>query len=206
MQTKLQAPGPQAGPALPALKNLIAAINSQDPDQIASFVHNNFDSNHTDQDSWSTRCCEPDEVTRTLNNVGKRSGGLIIESAYPHGSGITAFTRTKLRARKLYIDLECGNSEPCLIESYQMVALSPGPENFLPKPRPDVATETRLETLKRALRKHQPDSSSRGLCLSPDMEKFCSVVHTATLTEHVIFRFPSIRRFSSHLLGSFLRV
>jgi len=150
VQTKLQAPGPQAGPALPALKNLIAAINSQDPDQIASFVHNNFDSNHTDQDSWSTRCCEPDEVTRTLNNVGKRSGGLIIESAYPHGSGITAFTRTKLRARKLYIDLECGNSEPCLIESYQMVALSPGPENFLPKPRPDVATETRLETLKRA--------------------------------------------------------
>ncbi|HKR26616.1 MAG TPA: serine hydrolase domain-containing protein [Terriglobales bacterium] len=73
-----------------------------------------------------------------------------MESAYPHGTGITAFAKTKLKGGKLYIDLECGNSEPCRIKSYQMVALSPGPETFLPKPEPDVPTETRLETLKRA--------------------------------------------------------
>lgn len=149
-QTKLQAPGPQAGTASPALKNLIDAINSQDPSHIASFVQKNFDTNHIDQDSWSTRCCEPDEVIRTLDNVGKRSGGLIVESSYPHGTGITAFAKTKLRGWKLYIDLECGKTEPCRIESYQIVALSPAPEYFLPKPEPDVPTETRLETLKRA--------------------------------------------------------
>jgi len=149
-QTKQPAPKPQEEPGSPALKNLIEAINSRDPGRIASFVLKNFDTNHADQDSWSTHCCEPNEVARTLDNIGRRSGGLIVESAYPHGTGITAFAKTKLKGGKLYIDLECGNTEPCRIESYQILSLSPGPQNFLPKPQADVSTEKRLETLKRA--------------------------------------------------------
>jgi CubicO group peptidase (beta-lactamase class C family) len=133
------------------LTKFIAAINSQDLGQIRTYVEHNFEVNQTDQDSWPTHCCAPNEVAETLFNVARRSGGLSQDSTIPHGLGITAFLTARSSSKKLYIDLECGSKEPYLVKSYQIVVMSPPPEEFLPKVKIDPPLATRRAMAKRAL-------------------------------------------------------
>src|SRR5581483_10451521 len=77
------------------LTKFIDAVNSEDLRQIRTYVEHNFEVDQTNQDSWPTHCCAPNEVAETLFNVGHRSGGLSLDAAMPHGSGITAFLTAK---------------------------------------------------------------------------------------------------------------
>lgn len=154
-----QSSEPVNTPVREVLTKFIDAINSKDLGQIRPYVQRSFEVDQTDQDSWPTHCCAPNEVAQTLFNVARRSGGLTQDSAIPHGSGITAFLTAKSSSKKLYIDLECGSKEPYLIKSYQLVLLSPAPEEFLPQVKPDLPLATREAMAKRAL----DDAASRQL-------------------------------------------
>src|SRR5690348_10876181 len=123
-------PDPYATPSGLALKQLIDSVNTQDMGRIRAFVENDFATGHVSQDSWPNLCCGTNEVTRALVNVGRRSGGLLLESAYPGGRAITAFLKTK-SGRRIYLQLQCTPSDPCRITNYQIVSLSPGPDEFL---------------------------------------------------------------------------
>jgi hypothetical protein len=68
-QSVNQASGAADRPVREVLTKFIAAINSQDLGQIRTYVEHNFEVNQTDQDSWPTHCCAPNEVAETLFNV-----------------------------------------------------------------------------------------------------------------------------------------
>lgn len=138
-------------PVRAVLAKFIDAVNSQDLGQIRAYVEHNFEVDQTNQDSWPTHCCAPKEVAETLFNVGRRSGGLSLDAAMPHGSGITAFLTAKSSGKKLYIDLECGSKQPAVIKGYQLVVMSPAPEEFLPKVKTYPSLATRRAMAKRAL-------------------------------------------------------
>jgi len=143
---------PAETPSALVLQQLIDSINSQDTARIRKFVENDFATDHTSEDSWPTRCCRADEVSRTLVNVGRRSGGLLLESAYPGGRAITAFLKTKSGDRRIYLQLQCGRSDPCRITNYQMVTLSPDPDEFLQAVQDGEGASSTAATIDRALR------------------------------------------------------
>ena len=144
-------PDPYKTPSELVLKQLIDSVNSQDMARIRTFVKNDFATDHTSEDSWPTRCCKADEVTRTLVNVGRRSGGLLLESAYPKGRAITAFLKTKSGNRRIYLQLQCGRSDPCRITNYQMVPLSPDPDEFLQAVQAGEGISSKAAAIDRAL-------------------------------------------------------
>lgn len=146
-------------PVREVLTKFIDAINSKDLGQIRTYVEHSFEVDQTDQDSWPTECCAPNEVAQALFNVARRSGGLTQDSTIPHGSGITAFLTTRSKSKRLYIDLECDSKEPYLIKSYQLVVMSPAPEEFLPRVKTDLPLATRQAMAKRAL----DDAAARHL-------------------------------------------
>jgi D-alanyl-D-alanine carboxypeptidase len=145
-------PDPFGTPGGLVLKQLIDSVNSQDMARIRTFVENAFATDHTNEDSWPTRCCKADEVIRTLVNVGRRSGGLLLESAYPNGRAITAFLKTKSGSRRIYLLLQCGRSDPCRITNYQMVPLSPDPDEFLQAVQASDGISSKAAAIDRALR------------------------------------------------------
>lgn len=146
-------------PIRDVLTKFIGAVNSKDLGQIRTYAEHNFEVDQTDQDSWPTHCCAPNEAAQTLFNVARRSGGLTQDSAIPHGSGITASLTAKLGSKTLYVDLECGPKEPYLIKSYQLVDMSPAPEEFLPRVKADLPLRTRQAMARRAL----DDAAARHL-------------------------------------------
>lgn len=145
-------PDPFGTPSGLVLKRLIASVNSQDMSRIRAFVENDFASGHVSQDAWPNRCCGTNAVTRALANVGRRSGGLMLESAYPGGREITAFLRTKSGGRRIYLQLQCGPSDPCRITNYQIVCLSPDPDEFLRGVKSDEGSSQKAAAIDQALR------------------------------------------------------
>ncbi|HKU25525.1 MAG TPA: serine hydrolase domain-containing protein [Candidatus Sulfotelmatobacter sp.] len=158
-QSVIQPTEAASRPVREVLTKFIDAINSKDLGQIRSYVEHSFEVDQTDQDSWPTHCCAVNEVAQTLFNVARRSGGLTQDSTIPHGSGITAFLTTRSKSKRLYIDLECDSKEPYLIKSYQLVVMSPPPEEFLPRVKTDLSLATRQAMAKRAL----DDAAARHL-------------------------------------------
>lgn len=173
-------------PVREVLTKFIDAINSQDLGQIRTYVERNFEVDQTDQDSWPTHCCAPNEVAQTLLNVGRRSGGLSRDSAIPHGSGITAFLTAKSSGKKLYIDLECRSKEPYFIKSYQIVVMSPTPEEFLPTVKTALPLTTTRAMAERALDEAASRQSFSGTVLIADHGEIILRGRTARRTEFAI--------------------
>lgn len=151
-QTTSGGSNPYGTPSGLVLKLLIDSVNTQDMGRIHAFVENNFATGHMSQDSWPNRCCRTNEVTRALVNVGRRSGGVRLESAYPGGRGITALLKTKSGGRRIYLRLQCGPSDPCHITNYQIVLLSPSPDDFLRAVKAGEGSSSMAATIDRALR------------------------------------------------------
>ncbi len=158
-QTTSAGRDPYATPSGLVLKRLIHSVNTQDTGRIRAFVENDFATGHMSQDSWPNLCCGTNEVTHALVNVGRRSGGLLLESAYPGGRAITAFLKTKSGRRRIYLRLQCGPSDPCRITNYQIVSLSPGPDEFLRAVKAGEGSSPKAIAIERALR----DAAARGL-------------------------------------------
>lgn len=151
-QTASGGPDPYQTPSGLVLKRLIDSVNTRDMARIRAVVESDFATGHMSQDSWPNRCCGTDEVTRALVNLGRRSGGLLLESAYPGGRAITAFLKTKSGGRRVYLQLQCGPSDPCRIVSYQIVSLSPGPDDFLVAVKAGEGSSSTAIAIDRALR------------------------------------------------------
>lgn len=141
------------------LKRLIDSVNTRDMGRIRAFVENDFATSHVSEDSWPNRCCGTNEVTRALVNVGRRSGGLLLESVFPGGRAITAFLKTKSGGRRIYLHLQCGPGDPCRITNYQILSLSPSPDEFLGVVKAGKDSPSKAVAIDRAL----GDATARGL-------------------------------------------
>lgn len=135
------------------LKGFLDAVNSGDREQIEDFVTHHFATERVVTDAWPTRCCAENEVTRTMFNIARRSGGLVLDSIFPRHTGITAFALSKRDGRKIYLDLESASAAPDRIVSYQLVVTPPGTQEFLPKVAASMPAAARIELARRALEK-----------------------------------------------------
>jgi CubicO group peptidase (beta-lactamase class C family) len=135
------------------LKGFISVVNLGDAKQIDTFARQHFATNKVVKDSWPTRCCAFEDVFRTLSNVAKRSGGLVLDEIHPQNTAIVAFARTKIGSKRLYISLETSAKTPERIQNYQIVVMPPDMAQFLPKPPAPAPFRQRLGLAQHALEK-----------------------------------------------------
>jgi D-alanyl-D-alanine carboxypeptidase len=135
------------------LRDFINVVNLGDAKQIDTFVRQRFATNKVVKDSWPTRCCASEDVSQTLLNVAKRSGGLVLDEIHPGNAAIVAFAHTKVGPKRLYISLETSVEAPEQIQNYQIVVMPPDMAQFLPKPRAPAPLRQRLGLAQHALEK-----------------------------------------------------
>ena len=151
------AAGGNAPPTLPEtpagrlMAALIASINSPSAGDIDRFVATDFVAGSAVNDSWPSRCCDPKDVTATLANIARRSGGVTLEEVQANGVDVVAFVKARNSGTRIYLQLRATDGEPAKIRSYQIVPMLHSTGEVLPPTSAQATFGERLEMARRAV-------------------------------------------------------
>lgn len=140
----------QSSPAI--LRQFVEAVNSGDGHRIDTFVEKHFATDLSVADSWPTRCCSRDDVSRTMANIAKRSGGLVVDKAYQQSGSVVAFTHAKATAVKVYVSLATSTGDRERIVNYQVMRMLPT-EQYVPTISGTMPLAEKLKLLETAIQK-----------------------------------------------------
>lgn len=135
------------------MRDLIAAVNSQSPRNIRRFVATRFDKRSSINDSWPSRCCDPEDVTTTLINLASRSGGLVLDEVHGSGAEVVAFVKTRTGGTPVYVEVQASKGHPEQITSYQIVPMLHPTSEVLGLVPPEATMGERVDDARRALRR-----------------------------------------------------